>query len=167
MKKSGSLFEIIYGIAGAALGIVLLVTSGAEVLSFLTKLLGVVMLILNVPRIIATLAVVDTGRGRAEMILYILGAIIGGVLFLLPATAVTVGAIMAGVWFLVLPIVDVVCSKYRTEQLKAELPKIIIGVVLVALGPTVLFSVLVKVIGGAVLFLSIVYLATVIAHYSK
>lgn len=167
MKKSGSVFELIYGIAGAALGIVLLVTNGASVLSLLTKLIGVVMLVINIPRVIVTLPTANTKKEKAELWVYLSGAIIGAVVFFLPVAAVTVGSILAGIWFLVLPIVDIVCSRYRSEQFKTELPKIIIGVALLILGPTVLFSVLVKVIGGGILVLSIVYLAAFITRFSK
>ena len=44
MKKM-TYSELICGIVGLAIGIVLVVTNGAVILSFITKLLGIVMLV--------------------------------------------------------------------------------------------------------------------------
>ena len=167
MKKDGSIFSLLYGIAGATLGAVLLLSNGAEVLSFLTKLIGTVMLIINLPRVIALVMHGDAGRHRVELGVYLSGAIIGAVVFFLPVAAVTVASVLAGVWFIVLPVVDIIGAQYRREQFKAELPKILIGAFLVVLGPTMLFSVLVKILGGAIFVFSVIYLVRVIASFSK
>ena len=167
MKKDGMIFGLLYGIAGAAFGAVLLLTDGASVLSFLTKLIGTVMLIINLPRVIALVSRGDVKHRRIELGVYLAGAIIGVVIFFLPVAAVTVASVLAGVWFIVLPVVDIIGAQYRREQFKAELPKIIIGVFLIVLGPTVLFSVLVKILGGAIFVFSVIYLVRIIAPFSK
>ena len=167
MKKDGLTFSLLYGIAGAALGAVLLMTDGAAVLSFLTKLIGTVMLIINLPRVIVMVRRGDAGRHRTELGVYLVGAIIGAVVFFLPVAAVTVASVLAGVWFIVLPIVDIIGAQYRREQFKAELPKILIGAFLIILGPTALFSVLLRILGGAIFVLSVIYLIRVIASFSK
>jgi uncharacterized membrane protein HdeD (DUF308 family) len=167
MKKDGSIFSLLYGIAGAALGAILLLSSGAEVLSFLTKLIGTVMLIINLPRVIALVIRGDAGHRRMETCVYISGTVIGAVVFFLPVAAVTVASVLAGVWFIVLPVVDIIGAQYRREQFKAELPKILIGMFLIILGPTVLFSVLAKILGGAIFVFSMIYLVRVIASFPK
>ena len=167
MKKDGLVSGLIYGIAGAAFGAVLLLTDGASVLSFLTKLIGTVMLIINLPRVIALVSRGDVKRRRVELGVYLAGAIIGAVIFFLPVAAVTVASVLAGVWFIVLPIVDIIGAQYRREQFKAELPKILIGAFLIILGPTVLFSLLVKILGGAIFVFSVIYLIRVITSFSK
>ena len=167
MKKDGLVSGLIYGIAGAALGAVLLLTDGASVLSFLTKLIGTVMLVINLPRVIALVSRGDVKRRRVELGVYLAGAIIGAVIFFLPVAAVTVASVLAGVWFIVLPIVDIIGAQYRREQFKAELPKILIGAFLIILGPTVLFSLLVKILGGAIFVFSVIYLIRVITSFSK
>ena len=167
MKKDGLVSGLIYGIAGAVFGAVLLLTDGASVLSFLTKLIGTVMLIINLPRVIALVSRGDVKRRRVELGVYLAGAIIGAVIFFLPVAAVTVASVLAGVWFIVLPIVDIIGAQYRREQFKAELPKILIGAFLIILGPTVLFSLLVKILGGAIFVFSVIYLIRVITSFSK
>ena len=167
MKKDGLVSGLIYGIAGAAFGAVLLLTDGASVLSFLTKLIGTVMLIINLPRVIALVSRGDVKRRKVELGVYLAGAIIGAVIFFLPVAAVTVASVLAGVWFIVLPIVDIIGAQYRREQFKSELPKILIGAFLIILGPTVLFSLLVKILGGAIFVFSVIYLIRVITSFSK
>ena len=166
MKKM-TYSELICGIVGLAIGIVLVVTNGAVILSFITKLLGVVMLVVNIPRVLVASSRLRTRIGAVELAVSLIGAVIGVVVFLLPAAAVTVGAILAGAWFIVFPVLDIAASRYRSEQLKAELPKIILGVVLIVLGPGVLFSVLVKVIGGIMIVLSAIYIWRILAAESK
>ena len=167
MKKDELASGVIYGIAGAAFGAVLLLTDGAFVLSFLTRLIGTVMLIINLPRVIALIRRGDVKQRRVELGVYLAGAIIGAVIFFLPTAAVTVGSVLAGIWFLLLPIVDILCSKYRTEQFKVELPKIIIGVALLIIGPTSLFSVIFKAVGGAIFLLSLFYFVRVFLRFFK
>ena len=158
MKRLSLLSKLLCGIAGVAVGIILIVSDGASVLSFLTKLIGLFMLAVNVPRLILYLSMGRSGMGRIELITTLSGAIIGVTVFLLPTAAVSFGAVIAGIWFIILPILDIALSQYKTEQLKMELPKLITGVALIVLGPTALFSFMIKIFGAAVVVAALIYL---------
>ena len=166
MKRVGAVLELLYGILGVILGAGLLFAEGATVLNWIVKLVGIFMLVHNVIKLVIVLGI-NVKCGRGEMTVYLSGAVIGAIVLFLPAAAVAIGSVLAGVWFVVLPIVDIVRAEYRSEQFRAELPKLVIGASLLILGPTVLFSLLVKIIGGAILFFSGVYLVKLIYRLTK
>ena len=171
MKRKGFISNLLYGIAGVGLGVALVFSDGASILSFITKLIGIFLLVANVPRVIFVFSRLRKGSGYGigitEFVLSVAGTIMGAVIFLLPVAAVAVASILAGVWFVLLPVLDVASSKYRSEQFKAELPKIILGLLLVVVGPAVVFFALVKVIGGVIILVSVVNFAMYFSRASK
>lgn len=167
MKKIDVISKLLIGIVGAALGILLLVLNGAVVLSFLVKAIGVALLVLSVPKLVAAISLLRLKSGKVIFAVALLGSIAGAVMLFLPVAAITVGAIVAGVWFIILPIVDICSSPNRSEQFKVELPEIVIGAFLIIIGPTALFSVIVKIVGGVIAFLSAVYIWFVVNEYKR
>ena len=167
MNKFEIISKLMLGIIGVALGILLLILNGATVLGFTVKALGVVLLVLCVPKMVSALPVLGEKMGKAIFVFSVLGSVAGAVMLFLPAAAITVGAIIAGVWFIILPIVDICSSPHRSEQFKAELPEIIIGAFLIIIGPTALFSVIVKILGAAIAALSVFFLVTSVIEYRR
>ena len=167
MNKFEIISKLMLGIIGTALGILLLILNGATVLGFMVKALGVVLLVFCVPKMVAAIPMLSEKMGKAIFAFSVLGAIAGAVMLFLPAAAITVGAIVAGVWFIILPIVDICSSPHRSEQFKAELPEIIIGAFLIIIGPTALFSVIVKIFGAAIAVLSILFIVTSVMEYRR
>jgi hypothetical protein len=158
MKRFGLMARMVCGIVGLAMGIALIASDGAAVMSFLTKLIGLFMLVINAPRIILFFTVGRKTMGKIEVAGALSGGIIGLIVFLLPAAAVSVGAVIAGIWFVILPVWDIAMSQYKKEQMKAELPKLIVGAALILLGPTALFSFMIKIFGAFVVAAASFYL---------
>ena len=145
-------------IVGVLLGIVMIFIDSSILLAVLLKLVGIFLIIIYAPRAVISLGQMNTKIGRIDFWISLIGTIIGATVIFLPGAAITAGMIVAGIWFIVLPVVDIIYSKYRLEQFKAELPKIIIGIVIVILGPTAFVSVLFKILGVVITVISAVAL---------
>ena len=145
-------------IAGVLLGIVMIFIDSALLLAILLKLVGIFLIIVYAPRAVVSFTKMNTKVGRIEFWVSLIGTVIGATVIFLPDAAMTVGMIVAGIWFIVLPIIDIIYSQYPSEQFKAELPKIIIGIVIVILGPTAFVSVLFKILGVVITVISAVAL---------
>lgn len=156
MKNTATPRGIFTGIIGAALGITLITVNGPALLGILSKIIGIFLIIVNIPDAVLGATEFSNKLGRIRFISAAVGIVIGIVMVFLTSAALKVGMIIAGVWFLVLPIYDILTSPYKSEQFKVELPKMLIGVMLVVLGPLNAIDVIFKVIGWCVLILSVV-----------
>jgi hypothetical protein len=65
--------------------------------------------------------------------------------------------IIVGGYLLVLPLIRILISNDKKTQLKADLPRMIIGAVMVILGPAYTTEILFKIAGWAVIGLTVVY----------
>lgn len=134
----------------------LITVNATALLGVLSKIIGIFLIIVNIPDAVLGAASFSDKLGRIRFASAAVGIIIGGVMVFLPSAALRVAVIVAGVWFLVLPIYDILTSRYKSEQFKVELPKILIGIMLVVLGPLTTIDVVFTVIGWCVLAVSVV-----------
>ena len=124
-------YRIIKGIITALIGVLLISINAEGMMSVIMLLIGIATVAVNLMRLLA----VKDHRGEGKEIMTVtsaIGIVLGVLLAVMRNSVLT---ILIGVYMIVLPIVDVIMSKYKTEQLKAGLPKILFGVVLVAIGP--------------------------------
>ena len=154
-------------IGGLILGIVMIAIDSSTLLGVLLKLVGIFLIIIYAPRAVTSFSRIKTRVGRIEFWVSLIGTVIGATVIFLPGVAMTAGMIVAGIWFIVLPIIDVIYSKYPSEQFKAELPKIVIGVIIVFLGPSATVSVIFKIVGIVITVLSAVALGMNLKNYFK
>ena len=158
MLGKNAVSRFVIGIIGLVLGLCLVTASSATVISWISRLAGLMLILINiVPAIIGAL-MKSEGSGRIAYISSVVGVVIGIVLLFLPTAAVSVGVIIAGVYLLVLPIYDICRSSYKAEQFKMELPKLILGAILVILGPFSLLDIAFKIVGWSTVVLSAVEL---------
>ena len=61
-----------------------------------------------------------------------------------------------GAYMIVLPLIEILLAKRKSEQLKAELPKLILGVVMLLLGPAKTIGVLFDVAGWVIIGLTLI-----------
>ena len=154
MKNKAFIAKLISGIAGIALGALLILVDGSAILSIISKIIGVILLVANVPGVIKSVAELNSRLGRVELIGSLIGCVIGVVMLFIPSAAISVATVIAGVWFIVLPIVDILSAQYKTEQLKSELPELLVGVALIVVGPSAMVGAVLKIVGGAIIFFS-------------
>ena len=73
--------------------------------------------------------------------------------------------IIIGIYFLLFPVLEIALAKDRMCQLKSELPKLIVGVVLLVLGPAGTLDLLFDIVGWIVLGLTALsILITTLSH---
>ena len=65
--------------------------------------------------------------------------------------------IFLGAYMVVFPLVEILLSEDKAQRLKTELPKLIIGVVLLLVGPSAVMAVMFDVAGWIVIGLTAVY----------
>lgn len=123
--------RLIKGITFALLGVLLISINVEGMMSVIMLLIGIATVAVNLMRLLTMRNIRGTGK-EVMTVTAVIGVILG---VLLAVMRNSVLAILIGIYMIVLPIVDVIMSKYKTEQLKAGFPKILFGVVLVAIGP--------------------------------
>lgn len=147
-------YGIFKGLIGLVLGIILLAVNIEGVMSVLMLVFGVIAVFINIMRLLA----LNGFHGRARnvsAVMAIIGIVLGILLVVMRNSVLT---LLIGIYMIVFPIADVLMSEYRTEQLKVVLPKLIFGIVLVAIGPGKALNIVSDVLGIVIIVLSLIYL---------
>ena len=146
--------RVMKGIIYAVFGVLLISLSIEGMMSVIMLLIGAATVIINIMKLSAVSSIRTSGK-KTMMIISVIGIILGVCLMIFRNSAL---AALIGLYMIVLPIVDVFMSKYKTEQLKAGLPKILFGVVLVAVGPGKALEIISDVAGLALVVLGVMYI---------
>lgn len=146
---------LIDAVLGILLGILLLVIDAGWLLGAVFVIAGIITAFYGIVGIFAALVARRLGGSGVELIVAILETLFGLLLILWNNSILL---IVVGVAFIVLPILDLVAAKDRSAQLKKSLPKLILGAVMILLGPASVASILFRVAGWAIIALTIVYL---------
>lgn len=144
---------LISALAGLAVGLLLLL--GADQLfNLLAFLLGVVGLVVSLPPFLD--AVIRNGeKDSAGGILMYGAAVILSLALMLSRNFVVM--IVVGLCLIVIPVVRISMADDSSAQLKKELPRILIGLVLVVVGPCRVIDWLFRAMGVLVLLLTAIY----------
>ena len=141
-------------IPGTVVGLLLLLIPTSLLISLIFIIMGIVTVISSIPGLIAGVATFSTVGGKVSCVVSLISAIVG---FLMIFNHNELLMIILGVYMIILPIVNVILSREHVAQFKAELPKLIIGVLLVILGPANTLDLLFRVVGWLLIAFSIVY----------
>ena len=164
VKRSALTGALIYTVFGVLAGLLLLLVSPSFLIWLAFVIMGVVTVISNIPGVIMGLMSINRPSGIVTLILSALSVVFGIMMIFWHEDILM---IVVGVYMILLPILDVILAKDHGAQLKAELPKLIIGVVLVILGPAGTFDILFDIAGAVVIALSLLYLVSVILSLRK
>ncbi len=118
-------------ILGAALILVANLVSASLLLNVLFIILGVIVILLNIPGLVSGIANVNKKGGLVELIMSILGIVLGVLLIFNHGIIVT---ILVAVYFIAFPIIRMVTSKDWKSVLKSEWVKILLGILLLVFG---------------------------------
>ena len=141
---------------GALLGLLLIVIPVSFLLNLVFFVMGIVTIAVSLPALLSLLPLRHTGVGRVSLICTALMVTAGFLMILKPSNVLL---IIAGVVMIAQPIFSIASASDRQVRLKAELPRLIVGVVLILLGPANAFEILFDIAGIGLIVLSIVYLA--------
>ena len=144
---------------GALIGLLLIVIPVGFLIDVVFFIMGIATIAVSLPALFSLLPLRHTSVGKVSLISTAL-MVIAGFLMLFCHSSVysSVLLIVVGVVMIVQPILAIASDSDRQARLKAELPKLIIGVILVVLGPANAIDILFDVAGVGLIVLSILYL---------
>ena len=140
---------------GALIGLLLIVIPVGFLLDVVFFMMGIATIAVSLPAFFSLLPLRHTSVGKVSLISTALMVIAG---FLMLFWHSSVLLIVVGVVMIVQPILAIASDRDRQARLKAELPKLIIGVILVVLGPAGTLDILFDIAGAGLIVLSILYL---------
>ena len=140
---------------GALVGLILIAVPVGFLLDLVFFIMGIATIVVSLPALISLLPLHGTRVGNVSLICTAL-MVFAGFLMLFWHSSVLLVAV--GILMIVQPIIAIVNAPDRQARLKAELPKLIIGVILVLLGPAKAIDILFDVAGVGLIVSSILYL---------
>ena len=146
--------KIIKGITFALLGVLLISLNVEGMMSVIMLLVGLATVAVNLMKLAAIRRVRGIGKD-VTIVTSVIGIVLGILLIVMRNSVL---AILIGIYMIVLPMIDVIMSKYKTEQLKAGLPKMLFGIILVAIGPGKALEIISDVGGIALVIFGVAYI---------
>lgn len=165
MNASQKLFGtgvLIFSLLGLLTGILLIALPVELLLKIVFVIVGVITVVSGLPVVFAGLSNFGDRAGRVSLVLSLISVVFGILMIFFHSTVLV---ILVGVYLLILPLVEILIARDRVAQLKAELPKLILGVVLVVIGPARGAAILFDVAGWVILVLTAVYLVSMLISY--
>lgn len=152
VKKASLISVLIIGALGVLLGALLLAVNPDFILKILFVVMGVITVLSALPGLLVGLS---TGRtGRLSLIISLFSIVIGLLMIFWHSSLLM---ILVGVYLLVFPLVEILVAKDRSTRFQSELPKMIVGVILLLIGPAKALDVMLDVAGIGVIVLSVLY----------
>lgn len=139
------------GILGVLLGILLLIIDFSKILSLIFIIIGIFILIANLPAFIFSL----TSMNVPGIITSAL-PILGGILMIFWHSTVLLYII--GAYLIVFPLLRILLSNNKSAHLRIEMPRLIIGLLLFIIGPGTAVNALLDVAGYVIIILSVIFI---------
>ncbi len=139
---------------GILVGVLLLCLDPSLLLKIVFVILGVVTVLYQIPGITVGLMSLATKEGKILLFFSALSAIFG---FLMVFWHAAFLMFFLGIYLLLFPLLQVLFSADKKERLRTELPKMILGVIMLLLGPAGTLGVLFKIAGWSIILLCLVY----------
>lgn len=139
---------------GLLVGVLFLVLRAELLLKIVSVVLGIVTLLSAVPDLVSGLIHISTRYGVISFVLALITGVIGVVLIFSHETLVFV---LLGIFLILLPVLKLIFADDRRRMLRRALPQILLGVVLLLVGPATVLNLLFDVLGIAVILLTAIY----------
>lgn len=147
---------------GGFLGLLLILLPTALLMNIIFTVLGAITILSAIPSLVLGLTATNERAGRLSLISALISILMGIVLIFWHNN---IFMIIIGIYFLLFPVLEIALAKDRMRQLKSELPKLIVGVVLLVLGPAGTLDLLFDIVGWIVLGLTALsILITTVSH---
>lgn len=155
---------LIFAIPGLLLGLLLLLIPTNLILQLLFVVMGVITVISSIPGMIAGVAAFSTAAGKISLIVSLISAVVGCLMIFNHSELLM---IFLGVYMILLPVLNILLAKNHFSQFKAELPKLVIGLLLILLGPATTFDMLFRIAGWVVIAVTLVYSVVIFFGMNK
>ena len=137
---------------GGLLGGLLILLSTDLLLKIIFVVMGAVTILSAIPSLLLGMTYTSERAGKLALLSAVVSIAMGIVLIFWHSSIIM---LVAGIYFLLFPILEILLAKDRLRQFKSELPKIIIGVVLLVFGPAQTLDILFDVVGWIVIGLTV------------
>ena len=167
MKKHLIVARVVVTVISILVGVLLLVLGGiltpdtvANIIKWGLIIYGILIIIGNVPGLISGIANVQKPAGVFDLICSILGVGLGVALIFYQGSILVA---LVAIYLIVFPLIRVLMASKKVEQLKRELLRIVLGVLLLVFVPnwteaiSNILRILFFVCGGAVILLSLTF----------
>ncbi|MBQ9760077.1 MAG: hypothetical protein IJW16_01880 [Clostridia bacterium] len=156
-SKNGVRYAVTGILMSALLGILLslflLLVDVHFLLNLVFIVLGILTVLNNLPSLVFSVAEFRTKEGKLLFVLSLIATVLG-ILMIFFHNGIFM--ILLGVYFVLVPVLRLIFSRDRAELLREELPKLILGVVMILLGPAYMVSILFRIAGWVVLALTVI-----------
>lgn len=149
---------------GVLLGLLLIIIDVGFLIDLVFFMMGIVTIAISLPTLISLLPFRGTKAGRVSFIVTAV-AVAAGFLMLFWHSGILL--ILVGIAMIAQPVLVILKASDRKATLKTEAPKLILGAVLILLGPAKTLDVLFDVAGVGLIVLSIVYLISMYVVLKK
>ena len=139
---------------GILIGLLLIALPVGFLLDVVFFIMGIVTVVVSLPALFSLLPLRHTKVGKVSLICTALMVAAGFLMLFWHSDFLLIGV---GIVMIAQPILAIASAADRQARLKAELPKLIIGVVLVILGPANTIDILFDIAGAGLIVLSILY----------
>lgn len=149
---------------GVLLGLLLIAIPVGFLLNLVFFIMGIVTIAVSLPALLSLLPLRHTNVGRFSLISTAL-LVVAGFLMLFWHSSILL--IVVGIVMIAQPILAIVSATDKQARLKTEAPKLVIGIILLLLGPANTIDILFDVAGVGLIVLSIVYLISMYVVLKK
>lgn len=146
---------LISGLLGVGLGLFLILVNISFLMGIIFIIIGILTVFNNLPSLIFSFFDFKTNEGKIMLVLSFFATAIGVAMIFFHNWILM---IVLGIYFIFIPLLRLLLSQRHQELVGEELPKMILGVVMLLLGPASMMSILFRVAGIAVIALSAVYM---------
>jgi len=145
---------LISGLIGILIGVLLLVIPVEFLISLAFIVFGVLTLISAIPALITSL-IHREEKGYLLNIIFSAISVVFGIVLIFWHNEIAM--IVLGAYMLIFPLIRILVSDAKAKQLRRELPRMILGAVMILVGPGTVIDILFRVAGWVVIVLTLLY----------
>ena len=145
---------LIFAFLGLLTGMLLILISTDFLIKVIFIVMGILTVVYNIPGFVAGLVSIQTRTGLVTMLLSAVSIATGLIMIFWHSELLM---LFLGAYMVIFPLVEILLSEDKVQRLKTELPKLIIGIVLLLVGPSKVMNVMFDVAGWIVIGLTAIY----------
>lgn len=149
---------LVFALFGVGVGVLLIALPADLLLRLAFVIVGALTVLTQIPFILSGLLHLSERGGGGKLLLFssLISTALGLLMIFYHSALLSV---LLGVYLIVLPLILVLTDGDKRTRLQKELPRMILGVVLVLIGPAAILDLLFDVAGWVILVLTLVYTA--------
>ena len=147
---------LVFALFGVGVGVLLIALPADLLLRLAFVIVGALTVLTQIPCILSGLLHLSERGGKLLLFSSLISTALGLLMIFYHSALLSV---LLGVYLIVLPLILVLTDGDKRTRLQKELPRMILGVVLVLIGPAAILDLLFDVAGWVILVLTLVYTA--------